>query len=115
MKLTSEQKQFIGDVYEKTMSVVEKFNKKGEIRVCFTIDERGDYGIRVYHVGTTWKRLASDDLWLVRGDRFNEEVFQSIEEMEDYAANVTVNQEKLLQDRIAALQEELATLKKKEA
>jgi len=114
MKLTTEQKQFIGEVYEKALTVADQF-QKGEIRVCFGFDERREFVIRVYNTGSSWKRLAGDDLWVIKGKTVNNEVLNAIDDIAEYAANVTVNQKRLLSDKIAALQKELEALKKAEA
>lgn len=108
MKLTEEQKQTICAVYERAMTMKEKFSGQ-HLLIAIDIDGYETFDIRAYEDNG---RLGLNQLAADRVDLYNEKrCFQAIAEIEDYCDTFLNNNEDAKKARIAALEEELAKLK----
>lgn len=110
MKLTEEQKQSICDVYERALELKEKYGKK-PLLIAFEIDHYQTFEIRVYqdeHGHLT--RLAGDRVSVYDTAR----CLRAIDELEEYCETFLNNKEASKKMRIAALEDELAILKKED-
>lgn len=109
MKLTEEQKQSICAVYERAMTVKEKFSGQ-HLLITIDIDGYKTFTITAYDAPkerTNISRLAGD-----RVDVFDTDCcFRVINEIEAYCDIFLNNQEEAKRSRIKSLEEEIARLK----
>lgn len=107
MKLTEEQKQSICAVYERALTMKEKYGKK-PLLITFEIDHYQNFEVRLYndeHGNLT--RLAGDIANVYETDH----CLRTINELEEYCVTFLNNKEASKRMRIAALEDELAKLK----
>lgn len=107
MKLTEEQKQTICAVYERAMTLEEKFREK-HLLIAVNIDEYEKFKLTAYaQHGLDLTRLASDRVSVYDKDR----CFAVIKEIEDYCEEFLNNKKAAKQARIEQLEKQLADLK----
>ena len=109
MKLTREQKQSICAVYERAMTVKEKFSGQ-PLLIAIDIDGYKTFTITAYDAPkeiTNISRLAGDRLDVFDTDR----CFRAINEIEAYCDTFLNNKEDAKRARIKSLEKEIARLK----
>ena len=108
MKLTEEQKQSICAVYERAMTMREKFSGQ-HLLIAIDIDGYETFEIRAYEDNG---RLGLNQLAADRVDLYDKKrCFAVIEEVEKYCDTFIGNKAEAKKARIAALEKELADLK----
>lgn len=116
MTLSQETKQFIGEIYERCLTLVENINGSG-YDVFGELMISGELSIRLY--GTqkeTFVRLAGDRVPLLGNDlKPNTDCFKVIDDIRDYYRTVINNKEARRRAEIERLERELADLKAEEA
>lgn len=113
MELTQEQKLLIGDIYERAITLAETYGRGSEIVFSFEFNEYKDLHLRVYDTkGGSFKRLAGDEMYLVRPDgTVNEECLNAIYEMAENIKYYFQNQEERIKKNIESLERSLANMK----
>ena len=109
MKLTKEQKQSICAVYERAMTVKEKFSGQ-HLLIAIDIDSYKTFTITAYDApndSANISRLAGDRVDVFATDR----CFRAINEIEEYCDTFLNNKEEAKRARIKLLEEEIARLK----
>lgn len=108
MKLTEKQKESICDVYERAMTMREKFSGQ-HLLIAIDIDGYETFEIRAYEDNGRLglNRLASDRVSVYDKDR----CFAVIKEINDYCEEFLNNKKAAKQARIASLEKQLADLK----
>lgn len=110
MKLTEEQKQTICAVYERAMTMKEKFSGQ-HLLIAININEDEIFLIRAYENRSFGlNRLAGDSVCVYDKDR----CFAVIKDVEEYCDTFLNNKEAAKKARIEQLEKELADLKAKE-
>lgn len=114
MRLTTEQKMWIGDLCEKASTLAESV--KAPHRICWDIDHYGNFNLRLYDVKNgKWTQLASDTLCVFGKDgNPNLGCDLAIDDMLDYYGKIAANRDEERRAKIDALEKELAYLKKEE-
>ena len=113
MKLTIEQKEWIGDLCEKASDLKESI-KDGNYLLAWDIDHYCDFGLRLYARTTNddLARLAGNSVPVFNRDgRPNDGCLLSMQEIREYYEQVIENKANEKRARIEALEKELADLK----
>lgn len=116
MTLSQETKQFIGDIYERCLTLAKNVHGSG-YAVYGEILISGELDIRLYDTTKeTFVRLAGDSLPLLGNDlKPNTDCFKVIDDIRDYYRTVINNKEARRRAEIERLERELAYLKAEEA
>lgn len=116
MTLSQETKQFIGEIYERCLTLVENVHNSG-YAVYGELLISGDLDIRLYDTQKeTFVRLAGDCVPLLGNDlKPNTDCFKVIDDIRDYYRTVINNKEARRRAEIERLERELAYLKAEEA
>ena len=113
MKLTAEQKQFIGEVYEKASALSESVTSPSHL-ITWYLDHYHNLDITLYDTSSSsYKRLTGDmlPLFTVNGQPNEKKIAAVLDEVGEYYQAVMGNREATRIARIAALEKELAELK----
>lgn len=115
MKLTIEQKEWIGNLCEKASDLKESI-KDGNYLLAWDIDHYGHFSLRLY-VRTTndLANIAGNSVPVFNRDgRPNDGCLLSLQEIREYYEQVIKNKANEKRARVEALEKELADLKAKE-
>ena len=113
MKLTIEQKEWIGDLCERASDLKESI-KDGDYLLAWDIDHYGNFDLRIYARvgGGNLNYLAGNIVPVFNRDgRPNDGCLLSVQEIREYYEQVTENKANEKRARIEALEKELEILK----
>jgi len=116
MELTTEQKQFIGDLCEKAATLSESVTSPSHL-ISWDIDWYFNISITLYDTsGSTFIRLAGDRLPIfnAHNEPNKEKIARAMGEVHKYYQLVMENRGESRRARIAELEKELAILREEE-